>query len=188
MGKSNLRGMSLNLLTININLLVIEVLGKMTKLNKHLSFLLPRAVCRHISSLLPKHLCFFYMCVFTFLLTRPLSASSCVLSHISPSMSPHVCTFVHISSFVSCPQQLSLFLIHISAERPQAPLIGLSFGAQCVISSHFSAVWNRYRAFHYPLPQRAPLQLLPTITLTFMPSQCVKKFKKNFICVVSKHQ
>lgn len=154
MGKSNLRGTSLNLLTININLLVIEVLGKMTKLNKHLSFLLPRAVCRHISSLLPKHLCFFYMCVFTFLLTRPLSASSCVLSHISPSMSPHVCTFVHISSFVSCPQQLSLFLIHISAETPQAPLIGLKFWCTMGYFQPFQCCLEQVQGISLPPPTK----------------------------------
>lgn len=116
MGKSNLRGMSLNLLTININLLVIEVLGKMTKLNKHLSFLLPRAVCRHISSLLPKHLFFLHVCLHLSPHTSPFSILLCSLSHFSFHVSSCVHVHTHFFLCLLSPATIAFSYTHFSRE------------------------------------------------------------------------
>lgn len=123
---------------------------------KHSFSLLPRAqLCRH----------------FSFLPALNFPISTNIHLHLSPhtSLSLFLCFLSHfffyiflgvnISSYVSCPYQLSILLVYFSRSTT-CFLTGSNFGAWWSI--HSRTIWKRYKTVHCFLSQRAPLQLPAT--------------------------
>lgn len=98
----------------------------------------------------------------TFLLTHPLSVSPFFLSYSSFHTTVCVYFCMHLFLTASPAPRSYYFFLYMFQQRH---------------SSHFRAVWNRYRAAHCLLPERAPLQL--RVTKSWLSVQLAHQNKKT---------